>query len=113
MNNLIINIAANDAYDLTSRSDEQNYHRERMEFFSSKYAQQFTHWSAFYAAYSKRELSLDNLDFDEWAFLCEQMLYEQTESGPPLESYDLKARPDNSGLCSWRRWIVRPSLLLR
>jgi hypothetical protein len=86
---------------------EPDYLHTRLESFASKYPE-FSHWSIFFAAYSKKELSRDNLDFHEWAFLCEQILYEETESSPPNGCGDSKVRPEiDSGLSSWRAKFVR------
>ena len=93
---------------------ETSYHRERMEFFAHKYEAEFKHWSDFFAAYSKKELSRDNLDYDEWAFLCEQMLYEQTESSPPCDCLEFDERPESiSGLRLWSHRIVQPRSVFR
>lgn len=88
------------------------YFQTRMDFFATRYAATFAHWSAFYAAFTKKELPY-SLDYEEWAFLCEQFLYEQTETSPPCGCIDHKERPESdSGLSNWRAKRVRPSCLL-
>jgi len=58
---------------------ESGYLRTRISFFEDAYKSQFSDWSEFFIAYSKHQLpNNNNLDYDEWAFLCGQMLYEQT-----------------------------------
>jgi hypothetical protein len=99
---------------LSAYAVDAGYLRSRFEFFATKYAEEFNHWSKFYAAYTRKELSYDNLDYEEWAFLCEQMLYEQTESSPPAGCIDSDERPDiDSGLSYWRIRLVRPRRLFR
>ena len=100
----------------SSYAVEPEYFRTRLSFFEEKYKDQFDKgWSQFFTAYSKNELSPDNLDYDEWGFLCEQMLYELTESSPPNGCADSKERPDiDSGLSYWRTgFIVRSRYTFR
>jgi len=99
---------------LSAYTVDAGYLRSRLEFFATKYVGEFNHWSKFYAAYTRKELPYGNLDYEEWAFLCEQMLYEQTESSPPGNCLDSDERPDtDSGLSYWRTRLVRSSRLFR
>jgi hypothetical protein len=99
-----LSIITRDVFGQSGYVVESGYLRSRIELFEEKYRDKFSMgWSEFYIAYSKNELPQDNLDYDEWGFLCEQMLYEQTESSPPNGCVDYKERPEtDSGLSYWR-----------
>ena len=94
---------------------ESGYLRTRISFFEDAYKSQFSDWSEFFIAYSKHQLpNNNNLDYDEWAFLCGQMLYEQTESSPPNICLDSKEKPESfSGFSFWRTAFVRSKRLFQ
>jgi len=74
---------------------------DRISFFEQKYQAQFQGgWSEFYLAYTTGQVDGSNLDYDEWAFLCEHFMKELTESWrPPGFCVDSQERPEtNSGL---------------
>lgn len=85
---------------------QSDYFLARVREFEHKYRQS---WFEFFAAYSHVDTDQDNLDFEEWAFLCEQFfgqLIEMDEGPPgPLESAPLQKPEADSGF----RFLWRPA----
>ena len=53
------------------------YFRDRMTYFEQHYRGAYrTGWGEFFAAYSNGLTDKGNLDYDEWAFLCEHFMRE-------------------------------------
>lgn len=102
MNNTLTTNDTGNLSDLSAYAVQPTYLRARMEFFASKYEKAFPHWTDFFAAYSRKELPPDNLDYDEWAFFCEQLVYQDTESSPPCDCIEFKEGPESSGPSHWR-----------
>jgi len=60
------------------------YFEQRLGQFEKQYREKFPKgWPEFYAAYSKGDTDVNNLDFDEWAFLCEHFLRKKTQTWQP------------------------------
>ena len=97
-------IAAEDAY-LTAHEVAPGYFLERVRFFERKYQTEFQGgWGDFLGAYTQGRTDQANLDFDEWAFLCEHFMCEHfmrelTEPWrPPVGCSDFPEKPEaNSG----------------
>lgn len=68
------NIAIED-FDIDAHALAPEYFRERMSHFENQYHDRFqTGWGEFFAAYSNGLTEKGNLDYDEWAFLCEHFM---------------------------------------
>ena len=73
---------------------------QRISFFEQKYRDKFQGgWVEFYFAHTLGKTDESNLDYDEWAFLCEHFMKELTESWrPPGGDVNSQEKPElNSG----------------
>jgi hypothetical protein len=97
-NNIGQNIAGEDSY-LTAHEVAPGYFLERIRFFEQKYQNEFRSWRDFLVAYTLGRTDQDNLDYDEWAFLCEHFMEELTQPlRPPSGCADFQEKPEiNSG----------------
>jgi hypothetical protein len=80
---------------------ESGYFRERMHHFEDQYRAAYPRgWGEFFADYSNGKTDEENLDYDEWAFLCEHFMRELTGSSqPPGDCGESQERPERfSGL---------------
>lgn len=74
------NIAAED-FDFDAHALAPGYFDDRMDHFQKEYRDKFPDgWGQFFADYSCGLTEKGNLDYDEWAFLCEWKL---TQSSQP------------------------------
>lgn len=93
------NIAVED-FDPAVHTLDPGYFDARMRHFEEKYKAEFRDGWEFYDAYSNGRTDTGNLDFEEWSFVCEQLLGAMTESWqPPGKCAIVYERPElNSGL---------------
>ncbi len=71
---------------------------DRVQFFEHKYTDVFPNgWRDFLVAYTVGQTDEENLDYDEWAFLCEQFARELTEPWrPPGSCADSQEKPETT-----------------
>jgi hypothetical protein len=68
------NIAIED-FDIDAHALAPEYFSNRMSYFEERFHDKFpTGWGGFFEAYSDGLTEAGNLDYDEWAFLCEHFL---------------------------------------
>ncbi len=83
MNNFLTH-SLDDAFDLSAHTVKPGHFRSRLDFLEQKYRLEFKEgWGEFFAMYSKGRTPKGNLDYDEWAFLCEHFMEELTQTWPP------------------------------
>jgi hypothetical protein len=83
--------------DMASHVMARGHFREKIEAYQDTYRNQFPGgWGEFFAAYSKRLTPKGNLDYDEWAFLCEHFMEELTQSGPPGDCDHFHEKPEST-----------------
>ncbi len=94
-------------FDLASFEVDNGYFKEQNTRYEERYRDQFPNgWGEFFAAYSKGEVDKGNLDYDEWAFLCEHFMSQSW--APPGSSATCHERPEMiSGFFVFGRSIVR------
>jgi len=103
MTNFIsFDVATDEAY-LAAHEVKREHFLSRVSFFEGKYRDAFPGgWRDFLVAYTLRRTDHDNLDYDEWAFLCEQFERELTEWRPPDSCADSQEKPEaTSGFSFW------------
>lgn len=62
-------------FDIDAHALAPEYFDERMTHFEEQYHDKFHDgWGEFFAAYSNGRTEKGNLDYDEWAFLCEHFM---------------------------------------
>jgi hypothetical protein len=96
MTNFIsFDVATDEAY-LAAHEVKREQLFNRVGFFEAKYRDVFPGgWRDFLVAYTLRRTDHDNLDYDEWAFLCEQFEKELTEPWrPPDSCADSQEKPE-------------------
>jgi len=79
---------------------QEQYFRDRWNYFQEVYKNEYPGgWAMFYAAYLNGCTDPANLDYDEWAFLCEHFMRDLTQSWqPPGNCSDFQEKPEaNSG----------------
>jgi hypothetical protein len=91
---------------------EPGYFDARRHHFEEQYKSTFPAGSGqFFDAYSNGDTDLGNLDFEEWAFICEHFLVSITESWcPPSECAKLQEKPESNSGFSFGRgnpWFIR------
>lgn len=95
MNNSLINNVAVEATDLPSGIVQRGYFRSRLDFFEAKYIAAFPRgWGQFFMQYSKGKTPPGNMEYDEWAFLCEHFWEELTQSWPTGDCENSKEEPE-------------------
>jgi hypothetical protein len=101
MTNINCSYEEKKTFDLSAFRVEVGYFRHQVDVFANKYQSEFEGWGDFYARYANGLVDKGNLDYDEWAFLCEHFMKELTVSGePPGNSVDLHEKPETfSGFC--------------
>lgn len=83
------------AFDLNSYAVAPGYFHSQLLCFEEKYREEFKDgWGQFYAAYLKGLTNKSNLDYDEWAFLCEHFLKESWQ--PPGRCTEFHEEPEKS-----------------
>lgn len=82
-------------FDINVHALAPGYFDERMRHFEDQYRQEFRHGSGeFLDAYSKGRTDKGNLDYDEWAFLCEHFLRNAFSGQPPNEDVVNQEKPE-------------------
>jgi hypothetical protein len=86
-------------FDINVHALAPGYFDDRMRHFEEQYHKDFPNgWGEFFAAYSNGLTDKGNLDYDEWAFLCEHFLRNAFLWRPPGECLALQEKPEiNSG----------------
>jgi hypothetical protein len=93
----MINFVQDQIQDCESNSQvvQSGYFRDRMSYFQEHYKDKFPKgWGEFFAAYSNRCTDEGNLDYDEWAFLCEHFMRERTSWQPPENCAESREKPE-------------------
>ena len=90
---------ANSVDYLTAHEVQPGCFLARIHVFEEQYRTEYPGgWREFQVAYSLDLADQENLDFDEWAFLCEHFAQELTQPSPPGVFTDVQEKPEfNSG----------------
>ena len=81
MTNINGHCIAAEPFDLAAHEVEPGYFKIQMERFEQLYHCEFPGgWGEFFNAYSAGTTDQGNLDFEEWAFLCEHFRRELSNS---------------------------------
>lgn len=89
MNTLNSQAEAAQQFDLKNFEVEAGYFKTQMDRFEEMYRTEFpSGWGEFFAAYSIGQVDKTNLDYDEWAFLCEHFMYQSWAWDPPEDPTD-------------------------
>jgi hypothetical protein len=84
MTNINGHYIALEDFDIDAHALAPGYFHDRMIYFEEQYRQKFqTGWGEFFAAYSNGRTEKGNLDYDEWAFLCEHCMRKLTQPFQP------------------------------
>lgn len=85
-------------FDLASFEVDSGYFKEQIGRYEEQYRAEYPHgWGQFFAAYSNGETDKGNLDYDEWAFLCEHFM-RQSWTPPANLRAECNGKPEtNSG----------------
>jgi hypothetical protein len=79
-------VDTSDQFDLASFEVDSGYVKSQIDLYEEKYRAEFSHgWGEFFAAYSKGLTDNSNLDYDEWAFLCEHFMHQSWTPPERLE----------------------------
>jgi hypothetical protein len=82
-------------FDIDAHALAPGYFDDRMRQFEEQYRKEFPNgWGEFLAAYSNDRTEKGNLDYDEWAFLCEHFLRNAFPWQPPGECTDFQEKPE-------------------
>jgi len=83
-------------FDIDAHALAPGYFDDRMRHFEEQYRKDFPHGSGeFFDAYSNGRTDKGNLDYDEWAFLCEHFLSNAFPGQPPGECVDIPEKPES------------------
>ena len=81
-------------FDLASFEVDSGYFKSQIAAFAEKYRSLYPNgWGQFYAAYLNKQTDQENLDYDEWAFLCEHFM-SQLWTPPLSPSLPLHEKPE-------------------
>jgi hypothetical protein len=84
MTNINGHYIAIENFDVDAHAVAPGYFDDRIAHFEQQFRNEFPQgWPEFYAAYSIGNVERTNLDYDEWAFLCEHFLRKLTETWQP------------------------------
>jgi len=117
MNNSISENTTNQCFDLSSYEVEPGYFQEQSLEYEKKYKREFPGgWGEFFGLYSSGRTDKGNLDYDEWAFLCEHFMIQELthSSSPPGKRDSCREEPETiSGFSFAGEAFVRPYSVLR
>jgi len=69
------NVETAEQFDLAQFEVEEGYFIAQVGRYEEKYKEEYPHgWGEFFAAYLSGRADEGNLDYDEWAFLCEHFM---------------------------------------
>lgn len=96
MTNINGQTIAFEEFDVDAHALAPEYFDDRMHHFEEMYHKTFPGgWGEFFDAYSNGHTEKGNLDFDEWAFLCEHFLRKLTRAWqPPGVCVDFLEKPE-------------------
>jgi hypothetical protein len=96
MTNINGHYIAVEDFDPDAHALAPGYFRDRMTYFEEHYRGTYrTGWGEFFAAYSNGLTEKGNLDYDEWAFLCEHSMRELTQRfEPPGVCVSFREKPE-------------------
>lgn len=82
MNNFTVNTV--ETFNLSEHQVNSDHFKGRVLYFEKKYRDEFEGGSEdFLVSYKNNLTDPGNLDYDEWAFLCEQFMEERGQYWPP------------------------------
>jgi hypothetical protein len=113
MTNINGHYIAIEDFDVDAHALAPGYFNDRMTYFEEQFKDKFpTGWGEFFAAYSIGKTEKGNLDYDEWAFLCEHFLRKLTQPWePPGICVSSREKPEiDSGFSieGGCHWLNRP-----
>ena len=88
-------------FDINAHKVEPGYFKKEWIEFEVKYRSEYPNgWGQFYAEYLKGNTDPCNLDYDEWAFLCEHFMAEELSCGeygfPPGAATSHQEKPESA-----------------
>ena len=101
------NKSLEEEFDLSAHWVATGHFYAQISVYEEMYRESYPEgWGDFLAKYSKGETDPSNLDYDEWAFLCEHFMQRLTQGEPPGSEVDCQEKPENVSGFSFGRKVI-------